>query len=349
MPGTPHQTLKILTLLSILRLRSDEQHPLPMEEILLEMEAVNLPVERKAVYKYIRALVDCGYDVRNRKREGWFIGAREFTLPEIKLLVDAVQSSHFITQENTDILISKLEHLCSVYQGAQLQRQVYLSGRPKVTNSRIYENVDQIYTAIGCGKAISFLYFDYDLRHRKVYRHDRKVYNVSPFGLIWSSERYYLAGFDHETEDLRSYRVDKMDTVKILTETRRGLDIYPDFSIAEYEQRRFGMFSGEETTVVLQGKMNMVNIVWDRFGDKVMMVPDGPDHFRFSITVDLSPQFFGWLFGLNGDMVILGPQKALDVYHQLLEKTIQHENTRPPATRLPSWRPPQDDPKGDVS
>ena len=339
MAAPPAHARKLLALLTYLLRYSDEQHPRSMEDILAELERHGLSAERKAIYTYLNAMKEQGVDVRSYKPGGWYIGKRDFTLPEVKMLVDAVQASQFLSRQETDVLIHKLENLVSVYEANRMQRQVVVTGRPKVSGHHLYETIDQIHTAVSEKLSISFLYFDYDYRHRKIYRHHNKVYVVSPYGLIWNSERYYMAAYTHDTKTMRTYRVDKMDNVKLLPIERKGQDRYPDFSLARYEQQRFNMFGGEETRVVLRGKKNIASIVWDRFGPDVVMVEDGPYHFRFTITLDLSPHFYGWLLGMEGDLIILEPQEVVKEYQKLLIDTLQREQAR--ATQIYRTAPEQ--------
>ena len=320
MATSPNQKTKLLHLARMLLRQTDEDHPLTVAQIIQELERQGIKAERKSVYDDLEALRLFGLDVQSRKGKapGWFVGAREFELPEVKLLMDAVQSSRFITQKKSDILIRKLESLASVHQARQLQRQVYVSGRIKVMNESIYYNVDKLHTAIAGQKAITFKYFDYDIDRKKVFHHEGKRYLVSPYGLIWNSENYYLVAFDHANRDMRHYRVDKMTEIAITGLAREGKEQYPDFQLAQYGQKHFGMYSGREVKVTLRGRRDKAGLVWDRFGQEVILVPDGPDHFTVTLPVVMSPQFFGWLFGLDGGLTLVGPHEAVYAYRQRL-------------------------------
>ena len=320
MAKSPNQKTKLLHLARMLLRQTDEDHPLTVAQIIQELERQGIKAERKSVYDDLEALRLFGLDVQSRKGKapGWFVGAREFELPEVKLLMDAVQSSRFITQKKSDILIRKLESLASVHQARQLQRQVYVSGRIKVMNESIYYNVDKLHTAIAGQKAITFKYFDYDIDRKKVFHHEGKRYLVSPYGLIWNSENYYLVAFDHANRDMRHYRVDKMTEIAITGLAREGKEQYPDFQLDQYGQKHFGMYSGREVKVTLRGRRDKAGLVWDRFGQEVILVPDGPDHFTVTLPVVMSPQFFGWLFGLDGGLTLVGPHEAVYAYRQRL-------------------------------
>lgn len=320
MAKSPNQKLKLLYLYQILLQRTDEEHPITVPQLIGELDLRGIRAERKSVYDDLEALRLFGLDVQSRKGKapGWFVGAREFELPEVKLLMDAVQSSRFITQKKSDILIRKLESLASVHQARQLQRQVYVSGRIKVMNESIYYNVDKLHTAIAGQKAITFKYFDYDIDRKKVFHREGRRYLVSPYGLIWNSENYYLVAFDHANRDMRHYRVDKMTEIAITGLAREGKEQYPDFQLAQYGQKHFGMYSGREVKVTLRGRRDKAGLVWDRFGQEVILIPDGPDHFTVTLPVVMSPQFFGWLFGLDGGLTLVGPHEAVYAYRQRL-------------------------------
>ncbi|MCI8423881.1 MAG: WYL domain-containing protein [Lawsonibacter sp.] len=325
MAKSSNQKAKLLQLYQLLLEKTDEDHPITVPQIIEELGKYDIQAERKSIYDDLESLRHFGLDIQSRKGKsaGWFVGERPFQLPELKLLMDAVQSSRFITQKKSDALIRKLEGLASVHQARQLQRQVYVSGRIKVMNESIYYNVDKLHTAIAGQKAITFKYFDYDIFRQKVFRRDGQRYNASPYGLIWNSENYYLVAFDHSNQDMRHYRVDKMTEISVTPLDREGQDQYPNFQLAQYGQKHFGMYSGQEITVTLRGRRDMAGVVWDRFGQDVILVPDGEDHFTVTLSVVMSPQFFGWLFGLDGGLVLTAPSAAAEAYQQKLKDALQ--------------------------
>ena len=322
MPRSANQKTKLLRLAQLLLHSSDEEHPLTVRQIIVELAKYDISAERKSVYDDLETLRQLGLDVQCRKgaSPGWFVAGRDFELPELKLLVDAVQSCRFLTRRKSETLIRKLEGLTSVYQAGQLQRQVYVSGRVKVMNESIYYNVDKLHAAIGRNSSITFRYFDYDVEKKKVFRREGKRYAVSPYGLIWSGELYYLAAYDHEHREMRHYRVDKMAEIALTGMPRLGGELYPDFDLAAYGQKHFGMFAGQEETVRLRCRSRIVGVVLDRFGHDVMLVPDGPEHFTVTLPLVVSPQFFGWLFGLEDNVELLGPPEAVEGYRRSLAK-----------------------------
>lgn len=324
MAKSSKQKIKLLCLCRMLLQKTDEEHPVTIPEMIEELNRYGITAERKSIYDDLEALRLFGLDVQSRKGRspGWFIGSRDFELPELKLLMDAVQSSRFITQRKSDALLRKLETLASIPQAHQLQRQVFVTGRVKVMNESIYYNVDKLHAAISGRRAITFRYFDYGIHREKVYHREGNRYAVSPFGLIWNNENYYLVAFDHVHQQIRHYRVDKMDELAVTCLPQLGREQYPDFNLAEYGEKHFGMYSGTEMTVTLRGRKNMAGVVWDRFGHGVILVPDGPDSFTVQLPVVLSPQFFGWLFGLNGGLTITAPAQAVAAYRNQLAEAL---------------------------
>ena len=325
MPKSPNQKTKLLHLYQILLHQTDEDHPITVAQMIEQLARYDIKAERKSIYDDLEALRLFGLDIQCRrgKTPGWFVGERDFELPEVKLLMDAVQSSRFITQKKSDVLIRKLESLASMHQAGQLQRQVYVSGRIKVMNESIYYNVDKLHTAIAGQKAITFRYFDYDIHRQKVFRQEGGRYIVSPYGLIWNSENYYLVAFDHAHQEMRHYRVDKMTEIVFTGLPREGRKQYPDFQLAQYGQKHFGMYSGREITVTLRGRREKAGLVWDRFGQDVILVPDGEEHFTVTIPVVMSPQFFGWLMGLDGSLTLVAPAEAVRAYRDKLSAAMQ--------------------------
>ena len=326
MPRSANQKLKLLYLAQILMEQTDEEHPLTVQALIAQLAKHDIQAERKSVYDDLDALSRFGLDVQCRKGRmpGWFVGARDFELPELKLLVDAVQSSRFITRRKSDALIRKLERLASIHQAQQLQRQVFVSGRVKVMNESIYYNVDKLHTALSAKRAITFQYFDYNMYREKVFRREGAQYTVSPYGLIWNNDNYYLVAYDGSHREMRHYRVDKMAEITVTNLPREGAEDYPNFDIAVYGQKHFGMYSGEETTVTLRAKSSMAGVVLDRFGQDVILVPDGPDFFSVSIPLVLSPQFYGWLFALDPDVTLTAPPRAVAAYQEPL-RTALHQ------------------------
>lgn len=316
MPRSAHQKEKLLTLLDILFRDTDEDHPMPLTGLIEALERQGISAERKSIYADLDTLRQRGWDIVLDRGRGYYLAWRPFELPELKLLVDAVQSSKFISEGKSRSLIKKLESLCSRYQAVALQRQVFVSGRAKTMNEAVLYSIDAIHEAIGQNRQISFRYFDYNVKKEKVFRHGGKVYQVSPVGLLRSDESYYLVALVQGEK--RHYRVDRMAQLRVTDQKREpGCD---DLDMAAYTRRHFGMFSGQQRQVKLRCPNNLAHVMLDRFGLDTMLIPDGENHFTLTVDVAVSQQFFGWLFGLGPEVEVLEPQ---DVRQQLARQLAQ--------------------------
>ncbi len=312
MAKSSNQKLKLLYLLRYLMQHSDEAHPVSMAQIIEELARNGISAERKSVYDDVEALRLFGVDIVQLKGKngGYYIGERDFELPELKLLVDSVQSSKFITQDKTHKLIKKIESLASLYDGQLLQRQVFVTNRVKSMNESIYYAVDVISDAITQNKKIRYQYFEYTVDKEKKLRHDGAFYEVSPFALIWDDENYYMLAWDSAAEIMKHYRVDKMQKVSLADDEREGLADFEKTDMSAYTKTVFGMFGGEEQKVKLRFSNHLVGAVLDRFGRDTIIIKDGDEHFTVTVTVVVSPQFFGWVFGFGKDVEIISPEEV---------------------------------------
>lgn len=316
-----NQKLKLLHLKQILERKTDEEHPLTTPELIELLAAEEITAERKSIYDDMDALRRFGVDVQSRKgkNQGWFIGQREFELAELKLLVDAVQASRFFTRRKSAQLIGKLERLASEPQAKVLQRQVFVDRRVKTMNESIYYHVDKLHAALAGGKCVSFKYFEYNVSKQKVFRREGKRYAVQPYGLVWDSENYYLVGFDRANREVRHYRVDKMAELAVVHLPELPGTPRAEFDMAAYAGKHFGMFRGREGKVRLRCQNRMVGVILDRFGQEVMLIPDGEEYFTVTVEAVVSPQFYGWLFSLCDGVELTAPDWAVKEYRQRLD------------------------------
>ena len=311
MARSSYQKLKPLYIMNYLLQNSDEEHPVTIKQIVEYLGAQGISAERKSIYDDIEALRFYGLDIIHvdaGRFQGYYVAQRNFELPELKLLVDSVQSSKFITHKKTMTLIRKIEKLASIHEAQLLQRQVYVKNRIKTMNESIYYNVDAIHDGISQDRKIQFKYFEYTVEKTRHYRKDGAFYVVSPYALTWDDENYYMVAFDSEAGIIKHYRVDKMTDISTLEEHRDGRDAFEALDMAVYARKVFGMFSGEDVTVRLRFENHLVGAVLDRLGQDVMIVRDGDDHFTVSAEVVVSPQFFAWVCGFGAAAQIIGPE-----------------------------------------
>ncbi len=309
------QKLKPLYIMDFLLQNSDEDHPVSAKDIIAYLETQGISAERKSVYTDIDALNAFGLGIEQGnvgKKKGFYIGNRNFELPELKLLVDSVQSSKFITRKKTSTLIRKIEKLASVHEAKLLERQVYVTNRIKQMNESIYYNVDKIHEGISRNKQIRFKYFTYKVNKEKEYRHDGAFYQVSPFALTWDDENYYMVAYDSNNQQIRHYRVDKMDNITVTKDDRDGQEAYNALDMGLYAKKVFGMFTGKDIKVKLRFDNELVGAVLDRLGQDVMIIPDGNEHFTVTADVVVSPQFFAWVCGFGNQVQIISPAEVVD-------------------------------------
>lgn len=317
------QKLKLFYLRDFLLRSSDEFHPVTIRDMITHLASHDISAERKSLYSDLALLQEYGMDiVRNAK--GYYVASRSFELPELKLLVDSVQSSKFITHKKTSSLIHKLEALASTYDAKQLNRQVYVLNRIKSMNESIYYNVDAIHNGIAQNREIQFHYFEYNLKKEPVFRKSGDWYVVSPYALTWDDENYYMVAFDAQAERIKHYRVDKMAHITVTHRFRQGAEVFAALDMGVYARKVFGMFSGEERPVTLRVANHLVGAMLDRFGKELSIVPDGTEYFTVQVNVAVSPQFFGWLFAFGSEIQILGPSNVIQQFQSCL-KSIQSQ------------------------
>ncbi len=326
MAKSSHQKLKLLYLLKILTEQSDEEHCLGAQALIDALAAYGVKAERKSIYNDIAQLIDFGCDivlVKAKTGGGYYLAGREFELAELKLLVETVQASRFLTVNKSRELISKLEKLTSKEQAGQLQRQVYVANRIKTANESIYYVVDDIHRAIQNNRQISFQYLEWNLNKELVPRRGGKPYQASPWALTCKDENYYLIAHDSEEDKIKHFRVDKMAKIEILEDRKReGAALFESFDIADYANKTFGMYGGKEETVTLLFENSLIGVAMDRFGREAVVRKRDDTHFSVRVRVAVSGQFFGWLTGLGAGAGILAPASVVDAYRTHLRETL---------------------------
>ncbi|HIT36154.1 MAG TPA: WYL domain-containing transcriptional regulator [Candidatus Faecousia intestinavium] len=322
MPKSDNQKLKIFYILDYLQKNSHQDHPVRAAELLTMLEQQhNIICERKTIYSDIAALQVYGVDIVSipGKNGGYYIASRNFELPELKLLIDAVQSSRFLTEKKSRELIEKLCSQCSVYDARLMRRDVLVSGRVKSMNETIYYNVDAIQDAIAENRQITFRYFDYGLDGKRHYRN--RNYQASPYGLCQDHENCYLLAHS-ERHGVTSYRVDRMNDIRLLDDPRTPCPELTGKALTEHANRLFQMYAGEQTAVKLRFHRSLINAVIDRFGREVMLIPDGEEHFVFTAEVAVSPMFLSWVIGFGQKAKILYPESVVQACQDLCREAL---------------------------
>lgn len=326
MAKSQNQKLKLLYLVDILERKTDEQHPLNTTQLIEELDKVDVSAERKSIYDDIDQLCRFGYDIvlnKSRTNGGYYMASRRFELAELKVLVDSVQASRFITPKKTRELIAKLEQLCSAHEEKQLKRQVYVLNRIKTDNEQIFYNVDLIHGAIHNNKQISFQYYEWSTGKEMKLRRDGARYFVSPLGLTWDDENYYLVAFEEERKAIRHYRVDKMKAIEVLEEDRSEESGYRKFDMAAYGNKTFGMYGGTFEKITLSFPESLVGVMIDRFGKGISLKKEKDGRYGIRVDVVVSGQFFGWLAGLGKEVSIVAPDTVREDYRKFLTEILE--------------------------
>lgn len=311
---------RILYLLRILEQYTDEEHPLTTKQ-LIEMlnEKYGISTYRTTIAKDVAALQEFGVDivVIHSTQCKYFIGSRQFELPELKLLIDAVESSKFITSKKSDALIKKIHMLTSNGQVKKLKRNNYVSGRIKPNNEQIYYIVDTINDAINERKQISFSYYEYTGLKEKVLRNKGEIYTISPYHLVWNDDYYYVVGYSEKREKIVTFRVDRIASQPDIL-SADAVPVPEDFDIAEFTKQVFHMYDGEEVLVDLRCDNGLMKTMVDRFGEDITTLAYDENSFKITVRVSESPTFFGWIFGFGGKVQILAPESVKEQYRQMI-------------------------------
>ena len=325
MPRGSNQKFKFTYLMKIMAEKTDDEHSLTMPQILEELEKYEVSAERKSIYEDFKDMSNFGIEVikEQKGRETFYhIAGREFELAEVKLLIDAVQSAKFITQKKSKSLISKVKNFVSEHQAKQLQRQIVINDRVKTMNESVYYNVDDIHTAINQNRKIKFKYYKWDIDKKLVERHGGSYFVVSPWALLWDDENYYMIAFDDWDNKIKHYRVDKMMYIEVGNDERAGKEEFKNFDMAKYSKATFGMYHGEKTKVCIKFANHMCGVFIDRFGKDTLFRKIDEKHSELIADINVSPQFFGWIFSLGNDVEIVSPKEVVNELREYTKKFI---------------------------
>jgi len=318
--------LRVLYMYQLLLQHTDAEHQLTTNQIRNIMEKEHgISMHRTTVPGDIEMLKAAGFDVhaRRSRQNKYYLENSNFELPELKILIDAVESSKFITEKKSRLLVEKLLKLTSETSAAKLKRNLHTSGRVRSANEKGYYIVDAINEAINSGKQISFFYTDFDGRKKQILRNDGRPYIVSPYTLIWNGDYYYLVGWNHEQEETRTYRVDRiLKTPDILNEDAQPVP--EDFDVARYTREVFRMYDNEEPQeVTLLCANDVMKGVLDKFGMDITVKKADSEHFRTKVKVCTSPTFYSWVFQWEGKIRIEGPEEAVTEFREMARKTLE--------------------------
>lgn len=316
----PKRSMNNLYIRKVLLDKTNQDFPLTSKGIIDELSFYGITIERKAVYEAVENLKHFSIDIKQSKvkPKGFYIAAREFDIPELKLLLDAVQSSKFITKKKSIELMDKIKQLTDIHSAKKLQREIHISNRVKSDNEKIYYNIDKIHQAIGEKKKITFQYCSYSMSKRLVTRKGGKYYTYSPIALIWDDEYYYLVVYDDSHKDSINFRVDKMKSIEILDE--KAAKSHNSLDIGLYANQIFSMFGGEVENVTLRADNSLIGVFIDKFGKGISIIKN-ENTFDVTVKAAVSTSFFGWLFQLSDKVKIIEPACVFEKYLEQIEKT----------------------------
>ena len=322
MAAVNNHKLALLYMMRELLQNTDEDHPLNASELIEILSGYGMEADRRTIYSNVETLREFGLDVIKKEdgHIGYYIGEREFELPELKLLADAVSSSKFITEKKSEQLIRKLMGQTNAQKMKELNRQVFIRNRMKTENEKIFYSVDTLHEAMNRDRRIRFRYGEYRIDKTLAPRRGGEYYHASPWALTWSDENYYLIAFDEEDRRIKHFRVDKMMDVSIEEgSVRSGKDQFGDFDLPAFSRKTFGMYGGRDADVSMRCPSELAGVIIDRFGREVTLIPDGDRHFRVRVTVSVSPQFFGWITGIGEGLEIISPPGIREEYQHYLK------------------------------
>lgn len=328
MPKSENQKQKLLYLLKFFYEETDEEHTLTVNRIIDKLNQNGIAAARRSIYDDIRVLQDFGIDIVMRKSKTceYFLSSRLFETPELKILIDSIQSSRFITKKKSESIIKRLKQLASKPQSRKFSGQIYIYDRIKSMNECILYNVDTLHNAIAENRKVTFRYFDYNIKREKVFRKNGEPYSDNPLALTFDNENYYLISYNDKYEDYVHYRVDKMVDIEISKEKR----IMPKekFNAAEYVKPMFSMFDGEVEHITALFHISYLNVTIDRFGDNVILrETEDAECFQATFKAAVSPTFLSWIIGFGAGALILSTQWVADEVRNLaLEVTKMYEN-----------------------
>ena len=326
MAKRPNQTKKIPLIIKMLREETDDEHGLTMPQIIERLAEEGVEAERKSIYRDFDVLRECGYDVVKRpgRPTEYALGQREFQYPELLLLVDAVQSSRFLTTRKSQQLLQRIKGLTSVHQAEALDRHMHVERRIRTQNESVYYNVDAIQEAIASKRKVGFRYYKHDLNLKRVYRKNGKTYRETPVHLVYSDGYYYMISFNDAHDDFVRYRIDRMSHIQVLDEPATRNARIANFDVQEFALQAFGMFGGDKVRVTLEFEAEAIDQILDQFGrEGTVIIPQSDGTGHATITIRKSAVFFGWLAGFGTRARIIAPTSLAREFQVYLESIVE--------------------------
>jgi len=313
---------RILYLFDYIWKNTDNEHYVTVADIIAHLDSVGISANRKTVAADIAQLMEYGFKIETERniQNRYRYEQRRFELAELKMLVDAVQASRFISRSKSKKLIEKIASLTSIYQSGELKRNLYVDNRIKMTREGVQYSIDTVYRAINQKKKIKFQYYYYTPEKKRELKHNGKEYIFSPYDMYWNDDSYYVIGYYESRSAVFKFRVDRMCNPQILDE--RITPKPKEYNIGKFSKQVFAMFDGKEYTVELECENGLMNTIVDRFGESVKTKIADKEHFIATVDISASPTFYGWLFIFAGRIRVLSPAKVVSEHKKLAEKVI---------------------------
>lgn len=307
--------IKLLKLLEMLRQNTDEQHPMPTSSIISSLAQMEITCDRRTLAQDIATLSDLGYEIMTTTvghEKAYYVEDRNFSIPELKILIDAVHASSFITEKKSEELINKIASLAGSHRAEVLKRNMVCFNTRKHSNERIFYNVNDLEDAILRQKKVLFRYFDLNENGERVYRRDGHRYVVEPIALVFNEDNYYLTCYSSRHDSTSNYRIDRMDSVEAIDEDCSEKAIALRDQVATYTEQAFKMFGGQIEDIILEFDRSLIGVVYDRFGEGTKMMTTSETKCIASVKVQISPVFWGWLFQFGSKMKIISPERVVE-------------------------------------
>lgn len=317
--------IKLLKLLEMLRQNTDEQHPMSTSSIISSLAQIEITCDRRTLAQDIATLSDLGYEIMTTTvghEKAYYVEDRNFSIPELKILIDAVHASSFITKKKSEELITKIASLAGSHRAEVLKRNMVCFNTRKHSNERIFYNVNDLEDAILRQKKVLFRYFDLNENGERVYRRDGHRYVVEPIALVFNEDNYYLTCYSSRHDSTSNYRIDRMDSVEVIDEDCCEKAIALRDQVATYTEQAFKMFGGQLEDIVLEFDRGLIGVVYDKFGESVKMMPSGENKIIATVKVMISPTFWGWLFQFGNQMKIISPSSAVSMYAEKAQSIV---------------------------